>query len=226
MIPCYDSHSSGLLGLHVSLSTRVSHLHCSTSHINSSILSLDFNDLTSFCNTMKVTSFSSSVSRNAFLFFLCCRCSGLCFLVMFCFCFFYLFAAAFFNFLLFFFIAAALLLLSCVRLSCCRFAFVVIVSYASWNVTINVSESLPASAFSFHVVSFFLNGDSCAFKATHSLVLALTLLSHHSTAHSRCDEIFCEPHVHVLFDFWLDVLKLAVLERYIGACSDNYVSSN
>ena len=80
MGPCFDSHSSALLGLHVSLSTRVSHLHPSTSPINSSILSLVFNDLTFFCNTTNVTFFSSSVSRNAFLFFLCCCCSGLCFL--------------------------------------------------------------------------------------------------------------------------------------------------
>ena len=99
---------------------------------------------------------------------------------------FYLFAAAFFIFFSFCFIAAALLLLCGVRLSCCRFAFVVIVWHASWNVTITVSESLPASTFSFHLFSFFSNADSCAFKTTHSLVLALTLLSFHSSVHNRC----------------------------------------
>ena len=59
MCPCCVSQISALLALHVSLNNRASHLHPSTSCVNSSIRSLEFSDLTIFCSTMKVMSYGA-----------------------------------------------------------------------------------------------------------------------------------------------------------------------
>ena len=63
--PWRVSKTSAFSCLHDSLTKRASHLHPSTSRINSSTRSLEFSDLTFFCSTMKVTSFSCSFSRSA-----------------------------------------------------------------------------------------------------------------------------------------------------------------
>ena len=101
-----------------------------------------------------------------------------------------------------------------------------IFSHAQWKVTVNMFESLSASAFYFHFFVFLAFAHCLFFMTTHSHPFTSAFDLHQTTAHSRCDEFFCQPFVRELFEFGLNVLILVVFERSICTCSDHYLSVN
>ena len=237
--PWRVSQISAFSDLHVSFIKRASHLHPSTSRINSSTRSVEFSDITCFCRTIKVaslscpfsrftsvltffrsttdvTSFSLSFSRSASFFSLLLPHGFLPTL-----------PASFSHFFLLLPIPFALLLLplsfilgsASLASSLCFVCTVerlrrrveMLVSlrlflspsfcfsflfhthlqpHAQWTVTVNMHESLSASASSLRSFVLLIFAHCLFFMTTQSHPFPLTLDPHNTTARSRCDEFF------------------------------------
>ena len=171
---------------------------------------------------MKVMSFSFVLPLSLFSFFLCCSRTDLCYRLPCCFC----CLPSCFSDRCF----RTPFCFCCVFCCCCLFILhqsfalpfessisLVLFSLSPLSRLMqngkspSVCWSLSATAFTFPcVVSlvFFVFLSFCVSVTTRSLPFIPASLSHLTTAHSRCDEFFCQPCFHLFFDFGFDVLVL------------------